>query len=261
MLEGLLDSDVGYRDFKNLRGSPDYWDQAKKDMFAMLRQLGQPTFFLTLSSADTKWPELLGCLYKLRHGRDATEEELASLTSAERMALVRNDPITTARYFKARADALRTHMLKRCPDALGGMGDYFFRVEFQQRGERRLQWMRIARECSRVHRARSNQPLTHWLPIQERRTSTHSFGPRTTPPFGMARTRPRWWRTSIATSRAAGRPCLKSCCSCRRTGTRRRASSTGRTAASGSRWRPWTRRASWFRGTRVSTCMDVGERV
>ena len=135
VLEGLLDSDVGYRDFKNLRGSPDYWDQAKKDMFAMLRQLGQPTFFLTLSSADTKWPELLGCLYKLRHGRDATEEELASLTSAERMALVRNDPITTARYFKARADALRTHMLKRCPDALGGMGDYFFRVEFQQRGE------------------------------------------------------------------------------------------------------------------------------
>ncbi len=26
VLEGLLDSDIGYRDFKHLRGSPDYWE-------------------------------------------------------------------------------------------------------------------------------------------------------------------------------------------------------------------------------------------
>ena len=32
----------------------------KKKRDAMVRQLGVPTFFLTLSAAETRWPELLG---------------------------------------------------------------------------------------------------------------------------------------------------------------------------------------------------------
>jgi len=31
----------------------------KKELMAMIRQLGPPTFFLTLSAAEKNWPELL----------------------------------------------------------------------------------------------------------------------------------------------------------------------------------------------------------
>eukprot|EP00732_Lithocolla_globosa_P003981 Lithocolla_globosa_v1_NODE_3434_length_1669_cov_48.863693.p1 type:complete len:201 gc:universal NODE_3434_length_1669_cov_48.863693:807-1409(+) len=41
----------GYPIVKNLRGSPDYFRQAKKHVFSMCRQLGTPTWFLSLSAA------------------------------------------------------------------------------------------------------------------------------------------------------------------------------------------------------------------
>ena len=36
-----------------------YFAEAKKNAFALLRQNGCPTVFLTLSSAEFDWPELL----------------------------------------------------------------------------------------------------------------------------------------------------------------------------------------------------------
>ena len=51
----LVKLDDGYRIFRTLRTTPPYWDTFKKDVFAMVRQLGLPTFFMTFSSADTQW--------------------------------------------------------------------------------------------------------------------------------------------------------------------------------------------------------------
>ncbi|GFR50622.1 hypothetical protein Agub_g12709, partial [Astrephomene gubernaculifera] len=91
VLQDLIRTDAAYRDFKQLRESPDYWDKAKKDLFAMLRQLGQPTFFMTLSAADLQWPDLLRCLYEQQHGQPLSDDNLAALTATQRMDLVRND--------------------------------------------------------------------------------------------------------------------------------------------------------------------------
>ena len=44
-LKSLAQSDVILPEFKNIRGSPQYWLGAKRDLFATLRQLGQPIFF------------------------------------------------------------------------------------------------------------------------------------------------------------------------------------------------------------------------
>ena len=57
--------DEGYRIFRTLRNSPPYFEAKKKELNAMVRQLGYPTMFFSLSSADTKWPELIQCLGKL----------------------------------------------------------------------------------------------------------------------------------------------------------------------------------------------------
>ena len=37
---------------KNVRGSPPYYQRTFYDLLAMIRQLGTPTWFFTLSAAD-----------------------------------------------------------------------------------------------------------------------------------------------------------------------------------------------------------------
>jgi hypothetical protein len=39
-LENLIKFDEGYKFLRALRGSPPYFEKAKKDLFAMIRQLG-----------------------------------------------------------------------------------------------------------------------------------------------------------------------------------------------------------------------------
>ena len=41
----LIQLDEGFRVLRNLRGSPPYFEKCKKDLFAMIRQLGNPTWF------------------------------------------------------------------------------------------------------------------------------------------------------------------------------------------------------------------------
>ena len=42
-IKKLIHLDEGFRVLKNLRGSPAYFRRCKKDLFAMIRQLGNPT--------------------------------------------------------------------------------------------------------------------------------------------------------------------------------------------------------------------------
>lgn len=48
ILQTLLHFDEGYIILKTLRCSPPYWERAKRDFFATIRQLGIPTFGLLL---------------------------------------------------------------------------------------------------------------------------------------------------------------------------------------------------------------------
>lgn len=67
-IDTLIKQDDGFRVLRNLRGSPPYWEQAKTDVFAMIRQVGIPTWFCSFS-AETKWIPLLICLSKLVNGK------------------------------------------------------------------------------------------------------------------------------------------------------------------------------------------------
>ena len=55
----LIQVGEGFRVLKNLRGSPPYFERCKKDLFAMIRQLGNPTWFSSFSAAETRWVHLL----------------------------------------------------------------------------------------------------------------------------------------------------------------------------------------------------------
>jgi hypothetical protein len=60
-----MEAKIGFRDFKQLRGTPDYDEQGKKEAFAMLRQLGPFTLFYTFSMTDMKWPQISSLLVQI----------------------------------------------------------------------------------------------------------------------------------------------------------------------------------------------------
>ena len=65
-IENLIQHDDGFRMLKGIRSSPAFWEAQKKKALGMIRQLGKPTLFITLSAAETKWPELLSSLHYFR---------------------------------------------------------------------------------------------------------------------------------------------------------------------------------------------------
>ncbi len=87
-LESLIRHDEGYKFLRALRGSLPYYEKVKKDLFAMIRQLGPASLFCSFSSADTKWIHLLKILGKLTDHKDYSDEELHNLTWEERCRLI-----------------------------------------------------------------------------------------------------------------------------------------------------------------------------
>ncbi len=101
-VENLIRSDDGFRILSRDRASPTFWHDRRRDLFAMIRQLGLPTLFLTLSAAEMHWPELLVILTKTVNGVDITEQEAAKLPTKAKYELISADPVTCARYFDMR---------------------------------------------------------------------------------------------------------------------------------------------------------------
>jgi hypothetical protein len=129
----LIHHDKAYKFLSSIRGSPPYFEKLSKDLFAMIRQLGPATFFLTLSAAETKWLHLLKILGQVVDKRDYTEQELKDMSWDEKCRLIQTDPITCARHFDHSVSTfLSDILLKCCP--IGNVTDYFCRVEYQQRG-------------------------------------------------------------------------------------------------------------------------------
>jgi hypothetical protein len=147
----LLLSDHGYSILKPLRNSPAFWEDKKKQIKAMIRQLGLPTVFLTLSAAETKWTELLVILYKIKYGQAVTEEYAQQLTYAQKVDLIKSDPVTCSRYFYYRINLLLKKVIFDKCGTFSKSGhdvvDFYWRIEFQQRGSPHLHsiiWLKDA---------------------------------------------------------------------------------------------------------------------
>jgi hypothetical protein len=69
-IQRLVHLDEGFTVLRNLRGSPPYFEKCKKDLFAMIRQLGKPTWYCLFSAAETRWPHLLRMLGRIIKGKN-----------------------------------------------------------------------------------------------------------------------------------------------------------------------------------------------
>jgi len=133
-LERLVHLDEGYKFLRALRGSPPYFERAKKDIFAMIRQLGPATLFCSFSSAETKWIHLLRILGKLVDAKEYSDSELENLNWEEKSRLIQSDPVTCARHFDYQFNQFLRYFLMSNAAPLGKVADWFYRVEYQQRG-------------------------------------------------------------------------------------------------------------------------------
>uniref|UniRef100_A0A671UFX1 ATP-dependent DNA helicase n=1 Tax=Sparus aurata TaxID=8175 RepID=A0A671UFX1_SPAAU len=129
-LRKLLQFDDGFRFLKPIRGTPSFWQGAQRDLLACVRQLGVPTWFCSFSSADMRWQNLLSSILK-QAGRTETLEQL---DWAQKCELLRASPVTAARMFDFRWHCFLKEVLMSSCHPIGKIKDYFYRVEFQQRG-------------------------------------------------------------------------------------------------------------------------------
>ncbi|KAG0428088.1 hypothetical protein HPB47_024886 [Ixodes persulcatus] len=110
-----------------------YWAKHKKDLFAMIRKLGKPTTFLTLSASEMHWLDLVQLLQRLQREIGVPLEQMNSIYRAQ---LVNDDPVVCAIYFDRLVRVILNVLRNTCVSPFRPYkgGDYFRRIEFQLRG-------------------------------------------------------------------------------------------------------------------------------
>ena len=132
-LHHLVRSDQAYKLFKNVRGSPTYWQSLFYDILTMMSQLGTPTWFFTLSAADIQWPDMIQTISR-QSGVSLTDDDVRNLSYAERCNWLRLNPVTAVRHFHYRLETFVKHVIMSNAKPLGEDVDYAIRIEFQARG-------------------------------------------------------------------------------------------------------------------------------
>ncbi|KAK0158252.1 hypothetical protein PV328_009280 [Microctonus aethiopoides] len=133
-LNGCMESNLAF--LKSIPNSVQYWQSRKKDLFAMIRQLGMPTVFLTMSANELSWKWLLKTLHKLKHGTEITDLEVDQLHYKVKAALINEDAVTCAIYFNKLVNVIMTILQNKTVSPFGKhyIRHYFKTIEFQHRG-------------------------------------------------------------------------------------------------------------------------------
>ena len=118
-------------ELKSIRTSLDYFLNLRRNLYAMIRQLGPPTFFVSFSSAEHCWKPLIDALKHIKSKNKVAIEN--DIQEDEIETLIRNDPVTCVRYYRNRINALH-QLISHDYKYYGKLKDYFFVTEFQNRG-------------------------------------------------------------------------------------------------------------------------------
>ena len=134
--------------FKSLRGTASYFEESKKNLFAMLRQHGCPTLFLTLNSNEFDWPGLLREILETELRRRVSDDEIDCLSNSEKNRIIARNSVQSTVHFQKRIEKMYKLMEKDffvTNDNVYHVHVYFYRIEYQQRGAphcHSLLWLR-----------------------------------------------------------------------------------------------------------------------
>ena len=81
------------------------------DVLGMIRQLGIPTWFFTLSAADMQWPDVIQTIAR-QYGTLLTDDDVKTMSFEEKSKWLRQNPVTAARYFQYRLNTFFQLFLK-----------------------------------------------------------------------------------------------------------------------------------------------------
>ena len=84
----------------------------------MMRQLGTPTWFLTLSAADMKWPDMIQTIAR-QYGAMYTDEQVNNLSFEEKPKWLRQNHVTAARHFQYCLNVFFNEFLKSNANPFG----------------------------------------------------------------------------------------------------------------------------------------------
>ena len=127
----FIANDEAFNFMNTMKGTPAYWKKFLLEVLAMVKQLGVPTFFFTLSCADLRWFELPFILSKL-YNINLSDSEINEMSYEDRCRYLNMNPVFTARHFQYRFECFFKEIILNGP--LGKVKYHVIRVEFQVRG-------------------------------------------------------------------------------------------------------------------------------
>ena len=130
----IIQRDEGYRFLTHIRGTPAYWEKSKRDLFAMIQQLGIPTFFVTFSAADRRWIEIDNAILISQGKQPMSEEQHKNMTWEQHCEIIMSNPVAAARMFQQRVHTFINDVIMSEANPIGKVQDFYYRTEFQQRG-------------------------------------------------------------------------------------------------------------------------------
>ena len=129
--QGIPENKV-WKNFKQCRTTPGYWDNAKKEVLAMIQQLGPFTWWCTYSADDWNWVTPIKQVAALE-GITFTDEQINNMSFQTKVDWINKNPFLVATYIN---DVYREFvfgfLLKT--KVLGEITDYVVKIEFQGRG-------------------------------------------------------------------------------------------------------------------------------
>ena len=102
-VKSFIAKDEGFNFTNSVKGTPAYWKIFLFEVLAMAKQLGLPSFFMTLSCADLRWNELIAIISKLKE-ENLSEEDINSISYFERCRYLNLNPVLLARHFIYRVE-------------------------------------------------------------------------------------------------------------------------------------------------------------
>ena len=102
-IQQFIAQDKAYSFMSSIKGTPAYWKNYLFEVLAMVKQVGIPTFFMTLTCADLRWNELVEIISKLNR-LDFSDDVIRNMTYQERCNTLNKNPVLVARHFQYRVE-------------------------------------------------------------------------------------------------------------------------------------------------------------
>ena len=149
VIQDLIHHEQAYKFMKNIRGSPAYWQHQLFEVLAMIRSLGIPTWFLTLSAADLHWPQMIQAVMR-QYGEVASKDDIAQMDWQTKSNKLMANPATGCRMFQYRVEAFFSEYVLSVDNPLGEIHDHVIKIEFQERGTPHAHCLLWARDAPRI---------------------------------------------------------------------------------------------------------------